>query len=136
MPVGEWYSYGEHLREKSVSVRSLRAAITVSDNTADAMLEATRELLQALIDRNGITPETVISAIFSATDDLTSAYPAEKAREMGWTRAGLMCVQEMAVEGNLPACIRVLVLWETDKPQAEVQHCYLRGAAGLRPDLE
>jgi len=133
-----WYSLWSlaHLEEKSVTVRSLRGATTVPEDTPEAILAATGELLQALIDRNGITPETVISAIFSATDDLTSAYPAEKAREMGWTRAGLMCVQEMNVAGSLRGCLRVLVLWESDKPQAEVQHCYLRGAAGLRPDLE
>jgi len=75
-----------------------------------------------------------IGDCFVATDDLTSAYSAEQARKMGWTRASLVCVQEMAVEGSLPACIRVLVLWETDKPQSEMQHCYLRGAPGLRPD--
>ena len=119
-----------------MTVRAVRGATTVSENTADAMLEATRELLQALIDRNGIAPESVISAIFTATDDLTAAYPAEQARRMGWTRAGLMCVQEMNVAGSLRGSLRVLVLWETDKPQSEMQHCYLRGASGLRPDLD
>ena len=118
-----------------MSVRSLRGAITAPEDTPEAILAATGELLQALIDRNGITPDSVISAIFSATDDLTSAYPAEQARRMGWTRAGLMCVQEMNVAGSLRGCLRVLVLWETDKPQSEMQHCYLRGASGLRPDL-
>ena len=118
-----------------MTVRSVRGATTVTEDTPEALLEATRELLQALIDRNGITPESVISATFTATDDLTSAYPAEQARRMGWTRAGLMCVQEMNVAGSLRSCIRVLVLWETDKPQSEMQHCYLRDASGLRPDL-
>ena len=119
-----------------MSVRSLRGATTVSDNTADAMLEATGELLQTLVSRNGLRPEAVISALFTATRDLTAAYPAEAARRLGWNEAGLLCVQEMAVEGSLPACIRVLVLWETDKPQSEMQHSYLRGASGLRPDLD
>jgi len=117
-------------------IRAVRGAITVSEDTPEAVLEAAHEMLQALIDRNGIAPESVVSAVFSATDDLTSVYPAEAARRLGWNEAGLLCVQEMAVEGSLPACIRVLVLWETDKPQSEMQHCYLRGASGLRPDLD
>jgi chorismate mutase len=119
-----------------MTIRAVRGAITVEANTREAILAAAGEMLQTLIDRNGITPESVVSAIFSATDDLTADYPAEKAREMGWTQAGLMCVGEMRVEGSLRACLRVLVLWETDKPQAEMQHSYLRGASGLRPDLD
>jgi chorismate mutase len=117
-------------------IRAMRGAITVDEDTPEAILEAAGEMLQALVDRNEITPESVISAIFTATGDLTSAYPAEQARRMGWTRAGLMCMQEMGVTNSLSRCLRVLVLWETDIPQSEMRHCYLRGAAGLRPDLE
>jgi chorismate mutase len=118
-----------------VTVRSVRGATTVSEDTSEAVLKATREMLEELIGRNGITADSVASAIFSVTDDLTSAYPAEEARRMGWTQAGMMCLQEMRVEGSLRACIRVLVLWETERPQTEMRHCYLRGASGLRPDL-
>lgn len=119
-----------------MSLRSVRGAITVPEDTPEALLKATGELLEGLIERNGITPESVVSAVFSVTDDLTSAYPAEQARQMGWTQASLMCVQEMHVVGSLRACLRILVLWETDKPQSAMRHCYLRGAAGLRPDLD
>jgi chorismate mutase len=119
-----------------MTIRAVRGAIKVPEDTPEAILAATGKMLQAIIDRNGITPESVVSAIFTATDDLKAVYPAGKAREMGWTRAGLMCVQEMNVADSLRACLRVLVLWETDKPQAEMKHCYLGGASGLRPDLD
>ncbi len=92
-------------------------------------------MLEALAQANGITPEKVISAVFTATPDLDAAYPAEAARGLGWRRAGLLCTQEMAVAGSLPMCLRVLVLWESEVSQREVRHCYLRGAANLRPDL-
>jgi chorismate mutase len=119
-----------------MSIRSLRGAITVPENSRQAIRAATTELLQALIDSNGLQAEQVVSAVFSATPDLNAAYPAEAARALGWTRAGLMCVQEMRVDGSLSMCLRVLVLLETDRGQREMVHCYLRGAQNLRPDLK
>jgi chorismate mutase len=73
--------------------------------------------------------------IFTATSDLDAAYPARAAREMGWVHVPLLCMQEMAVVGSLPRCIRVLVLWNTDRPAGQVRHVYLRRARALRPDL-
>lgn len=117
-------------------VRALRGAITVPENTRPALLSAADEMLKALIEANELDSETVISAVFSATPDLTAAYPAEAARNLGWTEVGLLCLQEMAVKGSLSRCLRVLMLVETDLPQSAMRHQYLRGARGLRPDLE
>ena len=116
-------------------IRALRGAITVTEDTRAAILSATDELLTALIEANTIQTETVISAVFTATPDLTAAYPAEAARALGWTQAGLLCLSEMPVKGSLPRCIRVLVYVESSRPQAEMRHQYLRGASNLRPDL-
>ena len=120
---------------RSMPIRAIRGAITVPENSRTAILEATHALLQALIETNGLSADEVIAATFSVTPDLDQAYPAEAARDLGWTEAGLMCVQEMRVEGGLNRCIRVRVLWETEQPQSAVTHRYLRGAASLRTDL-
>jgi chorismate mutase len=114
---------------------ALRGAITVAENSREAILQASGELLLALIEDNDIEPQDVIAATFSATGDLDAAYPAEAARDLGWREAGLLCLQEMAVEGALPMCLRVRVLWHTGKTQPQMRHQYLRGAAVLRPDL-
>lgn len=120
---------------RNMPVRAIRGAITVPENSQEAILEATRALLQALTEANGLRPSEVIAATFSVTPDLDQAYPAEVARDLGWTEAGLMCVQEMRVEGALNQCIRVRVLWDTEQPQSAVAHRYLEGAAILRTDL-
>jgi len=70
------------------------------------------------------------------TGDLSSVYPARAAREMGWDLVPLMCTQEIPVSGGLERCIRVLLLWNTELPQAAVRHVYLGAATSLRPDLE
>lgn len=117
-------------------IRALRGAITVPENNRASLLAAAEEMLRSLIEANGLEPEAVVSATFTSTPDLTAAYPAEAARALGWNQAGLVCVQEMAVEGSLEMCLRVLVLWESDRPQSMMRHQYLRGAADLRPDLK
>ncbi len=119
---------------RRMPLRAIRGAISVSENSRTAILEATHELLQSLVDANSVQAGEVVAATFSVTPDLDQAYPAEAAREMGWTDAALMCLQEMQVEGGLSKCIRLRVLWDTAQPQSEVIHRYLRGAAKLRPD--
>lgn len=116
-------------------VRSLRSAITVSDNSRDEILQASREMLEALIEANDLKETQVIAALFSATNDLDAAAPAEAARRMGWTTVALHCFQEMAVVDALPKCLRVTLLCETNRSQSEMRHRYLRGATQLRPDL-
>jgi chorismate mutase len=75
------------------------------------------------------------SVFFTLTPDLTSAYPAQAARDMGWRGVPLLCTQEMAIRGGLPRIIRVLIHWNTHLPQEEIKHVYLGEATRLRPDL-
>lgn len=115
--------------------RGVRGATTVEEDNAEAILEATRELLRAIIEANEIDEEDVASAIFTTTPDLTAVYPAKAARDLGWTQIALMGCQEMAVPGGLPRCIRVLIHWNTAKANSELKHVFLRNATALRPDL-
>ncbi len=116
-------------------VRGVRGATTCEANEPEKILEATAELLQALVSANEIDPLDLASAIFTVTPDLTAAFPAEAARQLGWHHVPLICMQEIAVPGSLPRCIRVLLHWNTRKRQDEIVHVYLRGAEALRPDL-
>ncbi len=116
-------------------IRGIRGATTVESNSNDDILAATQELLQIMIDRNGIVEEDVASVLFSATPELDDTFPAKAARMMGWTRAALMGFQEADVKHGLPMCIRVLIHWNTDKSINDIQHVFLRGAVQLRPDL-
>jgi chorismate mutase len=114
--------------------RGVRGATTVTENTPDEILKATRQLLALLIRQNDIKPEDVCSVIFSTTTDLNAEFPALAARQLGWLDAALMCVHELDVPGSLRHCIRVLLHWNTDKPASEIVHVYIKEAAGLRPD--
>jgi prephenate dehydratase len=113
----------------------VRGATTAADNTAAEILDATRELLEALCTANGMHPDAVASAVFTVTPDLSSAFPARAARDMGWGHVPLLDAVEIDVPGAMPRCIRVLLHWNTDLPANAVRHVYLRGAAALRPDL-
>jgi chorismate mutase len=118
-----------------MSIRGVRGAVTVDADTTAAILDATSELLQTLISANGIEEEDVASILFTTTHDLTACYPARAARDLGWTQVALMGFQEMDVPEGLKMCIRILLHWNTDKPQKDVIHVFLRGAVVLRPDL-
>ena len=115
--------------------RGIRGATTVTRNDADAILDATRELLEGIIQENGVQERDVASVIFTTTPDLDAAHPAVAARQLGWTHTALICVQEMRVPGSLPRCIRVLVHWNTTSAIDEIHHIYLYEARSLRPDL-
>jgi chorismate mutase len=116
--------------------RGIRGATTAESDTAAAILEATRELLAHIVAANGLAAEDVAGAFFTTTHDLTAAFPARAARDLGWGQAALLDAQEIPVPGSLPRCVRVLILWNTEKPQAEICHVYLRDAVALRPDLK
>ena len=119
-----------------MSIRGIRGATTVQADEPDWILEATRELLEAILDGNsGMKPEDVGSAIFTVTDDLASTFPAEAARRMGWSMVPMICAREIPVPGSLARVIRVLVHWNKDVPQDQITHVYLREAVKLRPDL-
>jgi chorismate mutase len=123
-------------RRETVPCRGIRGATTVEANSEAAILSATRELLTALVEANGLSSDDIASAIFTVTPDLTAAFPAQAARELGWRHTALLHAQEIPVPGGLARCIRVLLHWNTGVPQAEVRHVYLQGAVSLRPDLQ
>ena len=119
-----------------MSIRGIRGATTVQADEPDLILQATRELLEEILAENeGMRPEDVASALFTVTDDLVSTFPAQGARQMGWELVPMMCAREIPVPGSLSRVIRVLVHWNTDVPQNEITHVYLRDAVKLRPDL-
>ncbi len=116
--------------------RGVRGAVTVEANSEKAIVDATYELLQRMIKANEIDADDIAGVMFTVTPDLNAAFPAEASRRLpGWTNVPLMCAQEVPVPGALPRCVRVLMLVNTTKTAAEVQHIYLRDAERLRPDL-
>jgi chorismate mutase len=117
-----------------VLCRGVRGATTVTENTSEAILEATREMMFIIIHANDMLPEDVASAYFTTTPDLDATYPALAARQLGWYDVALLCGHEMSVPGGLPRCIRVLIHWNTRLGPREIFHVYLRDARQLRPD--
>jgi len=117
-------------------VRGIRGAITVEANNEAGIRDATRRLLGEIVRANDVESDEIAAIIFTATPDLNAAFPAEAARQLGWQAVPLMSAIEMSVPGALPRCVRVLILWNTPRAQAEIVHVYLDGAETLRPDLK
>jgi len=120
--------------ERPIVCRGIRGATTAASNTAEDILEATQELVTALIDLNEISSEDIASAIFTTTTDLTAMFPAMAARSFGWTDVPMMCAHEMAVPGALTRAVRVLVHVNTTRTPDEIRHVYLKDARQLRPE--
>lgn len=118
-----------------MTLRAIRGATCLTANDADEMAEAVAELLGAIIERNGLTSDEMVSIILTATPDLTCAFPAAGARAFGLVDVPLLCAQEINVAGALEKVVRVLVHADLDRPKAAIQHVYLRGAEVLRQDL-
>lgn len=116
-------------------IRGVRGATTADANSSKAILDATSELLQTLIELNGIEEDNVASVLFTTTPDLTACYPARAARDLGWHRVALLGFQEANVDNGLMLCIRVLIHWNTDKSIDDIRHVFLKKAQVLRPDL-
>ena len=116
-------------------LRALRGAITVDANEADAILEATEELVRTVMERNALRPEEMVSCIFTCTDDLDAEFPAVAARRVGLSAVPLICAREMGVPGSLPRVIRLMLHCYGDEGRS-AQHVYLRDAVALRRDLE
>ena len=117
-------------------IRGIRGATTVPADDPELILQATRELLESILEENeSMMPDDVGSALFTVTDDLASTFPAQAARQMGWGLVPMLCAREIPVPNSLPRVIRVLVHWNTEVPQNEITHVYLRDAVKLRPDL-
>jgi len=121
-------------RSRRPVCRGVRGATTVEGTSREEILAATAELLQRMVQENGIEPEDVASAMFTTTPDLTAEYPALAARLMGWRDVALLCGHEMAVPGGLDRCVRILLHWNTTLLASGIEHVYIHGAANLRPD--
>jgi chorismate mutase len=118
-----------------VTVRAIRGAIQVEADDRDAILEGTAELVTAVMTRNDLTPDDVISVLFTVTPDLTAEFPALAARKLGFHAVPLMCATEIPVTRAMPRVVRLMAHVDTDRSRAEIQHVYLRGAAALRLDI-
>ena len=115
--------------------RGVRGATTIENNTRDDVLQATQQLLALMIRRNEIVADDVASATFTVTSDVNAEFPALAARQLGWREVPLLCGYEIDVPGSLKKCIRIMLHWNTDKGQQEIEHVYIRDAVKLRPDL-
>lgn len=114
------------------TVKAIRGASTAEKNTKEAVIATTKELLNAVIEKNALVKDDLISIIFSATEDVTAEFPAAAARELGLTDVPLLCCKELSVEGSLNKCIRVLLhVYLSGKPK----HVYMHEARKLRQDL-
>jgi chorismate mutase len=122
------------LAAQATVCRGIRGATTAAANTAEDILEATHEMMRAVIALNDLRPEDVVSAIFTTTVDLTATFPALAAREIGWLEVPLMCAHEMNVPGALQKCVRVMLHVNTTKSAAEIKHVYLKDSRQLRPE--
>ncbi|HTX56712.1 MAG TPA: chorismate mutase [Candidatus Acidoferrales bacterium] len=116
-------------------VRGIRGAITVERDDAGAIVDATKRLLSAMIERNAVALEDIASVLFSLTPDLRAVFPALGAREMGWTHVPMLHFCEIDVPGSLERVIRVLMHVNTTRSLDAIEHVYLDGAKVLRPDL-
>jgi chorismate mutase len=117
-----------------MALRGIRGATTARDNTCEAILDAARELLDALIRANDFSPADIASIYFTMTPDLDAAFPAAAVRSLGWDDVAVLDAQAPRVVNDLPRCIRVLIHWNTDRTVDEIRHVYLREARSLRPD--
>ena len=116
--------------------RGIRGAVTVPENTKEAIVATTKDLLQNMIEANEVDISDIACILFTTTSDLNAAFPAAAARALGWTRVPLLCGHEMNVPGSLSSCLRVLVLFNTDKKNEDIVHVYLGAAETLRDEGE
>jgi chorismate mutase len=118
-----------------VAVRAIRGAVQLDVDEREHLLASTRELVDAVMTANGLTPDDLVNVFFTCTPDLTSEFPAVAARETGLGSVPLLCAVEVDVAGAMPRVVRLMALAETDRSREEIQHVYLRGAVALRRDI-
>lgn len=118
-----------------ISVRALRGATTFEIDEAEHVSDRVVELVSEMLGRNGVDHDALVSIIFTATDDLTSTFPATAARRIGLGDVPLICARELSIDGAMPRCVRVLMHLETERGRDELRHVYLHEARGLRDDL-
>ncbi len=116
-------------------LRALRGATTLDEDTPGQVNDRVRDLVSAMLERNGIVHDDLVSILFTATDDVTSMFPATAARSLGLGDVPLICASELDIAGAMPRCIRVLMHFYTERTRQALHHVYLEGARGLRDDL-
>ncbi|MDG5470643.1 chorismate mutase [Jeotgalibacillus sp. ET6] len=117
-------------------IRGIRGATTITADQEGYVLAASQKLLEEMIEKNKVDPETVASVFISVTPDISSAFPAKAIRQFeNWRHVPVMCMQEIPVKDALPFCVRVMMHVNTAKPQKEIHHIYQENAVKLRPDL-
>ena len=116
-------------------MRALRGATTIDADTEEQVHERVQALLREMLSRNDVDHEDIISIVFTATDDITSIFPAAAARAAGLGDVPLLCARELSVKNGTPLCIRALLHLNTERPRSQLRHVYLEGAKGLRDDL-
>ena len=116
---------------------ALRGATTLESDSREQVMQRTSEMLESLLQRNGLAAADIVSLWFTATDDIRSEFPAAAVRAAGISDVPMLCARELGIEGasNIPLCVRVMAHVYTDRPRAELRHAYLRGARQLRSDL-
>lgn len=114
---------------------ALRGAITVDDDTKEQVVARTQQLVRAMLERNAVEHDDIVSVIFTATDDIHSEFPATAARALGLGDIPLLCARELDIAHGMPLCIRVLLHFHGDRDRAALHHVYLEGARSLRDDL-
>ena len=113
--------------------RGIRGAITVPANDKESIIAATKKLLKEIAQANKIEPKDIAAIFFTTTSDLTAKFPAAATRELGWPpNLALLCGHEMNVPNDLPRCLRILMLVNTEKGPEEITHVYLGAAEGLK----
>lgn len=118
-----------------MAVRAVRGAVQLEQDAAECMHRQVSELLTAILERNELAVDDLISVMFTATPDLHCDFPAVGARKLGITDVPLICAQELDVPGALPRVVRVLAHVETELGRADIAHVYLGAAAALRKDI-
>jgi chorismate mutase len=121
-------------------LRGIRGATTASANTADAIMDATEELLRELANLNDLDPGDIAAAFFTTTPDLNAEFPAHAVRRLGWLDVPMLCGHDMEVQQPNPRgvklCVRILLLYNTPRPQGAMRFAYLRGAEAIKTDLD
>ena len=120
-----------------MSLRGIRGAVTVDENSKEKIWQAARQLVTEILSQNELQAENIGAIIFSMTEDLTAAFPSFAVRQLPALRLiPLFDTREPAIENSLPLCIRVLILADTSVEQNKIRHVYLGDAKNLRPDLD
>ena len=118
-----------------MSVRAVRGATQLEDDTREQMLDRVAELVLEVMDANGLTVDDFISVVFTATGDLHAEFPAYAARQLGFDDVPLICARELEIESSMPRVVRMMAHVETELTRRDITHVYLHGAAALRRDL-